>query len=112
MSSTEPLEVDVATVRRWLDERADVSLIDCREPVEAKVATIPGAVLIPMSQWAEATSQLQALEGRHVVVHCHHGGRSLRVAQWLRANGFPDAQSMAGGIDAWALEVDPSTPRY
>jgi rhodanese-related sulfurtransferase len=108
----EPLEVDVATVRQWLDQRPDVALIDCREPAEADVAKIPGATLIPMSQWAEAASKLQELEGRHVVVHCHHGGRSLRVAQWLRANGFPSAQSMAGGIDAWSLEIDPTTPRY
>ncbi|MGN6135500.1 MAG: rhodanese-like domain-containing protein [Aureliella sp.] len=112
MASTEPLEVDVATVSKWLDERPEVALLDCREPAEAAIAKIDRAVLIPMSQWADAGSRLQELEGKHVVVMCHHGGRSLRVTQWLRANGFPDAQSMAGGIDAWALEIDPSTPRY
>jgi rhodanese-related sulfurtransferase len=112
MSSNEPMEVDVATVRQWLDQRPDVTLLDCREPDEANIATIPGSVLIPMSQWAESASKLEELRGRHVVVHCHHGGRSMRVAQWLRANGFPDAQSMAGGIDAWSTDIDPTTPRY
>ena len=112
MASTEPLEVDVATVRQWLEARPDVALVDCREPAEFEIAKIPGATLIPMSQWADAAPQIEALQGRHVVVHCHHGGRSMRVAQWLRDNGFENAQSMAGGIDAWSLEIDPSTPRY
>lgn len=112
MSANEPMEVDVATVRQWLEQRPDVALIDCREPNEAQVASIPGAVLIPMSEWSDAAAKLEALRGKHVVVHCHHGGRSLRVAQWLRANGFPAAQSMSGGIDAWSIEIDPTTPRY
>jgi rhodanese-related sulfurtransferase len=45
-------------------------------------------------------------------VHCHHGGRSLRVVRWLREQGFSRAQSMAGGIDQWAVDIDPSLPRY
>ena len=112
MTGNEPLEIDVATVRDWLSSRPDVALLDCREPSEAETASIEGATLIPMSQWSEAGPKLDALRGKHVVVHCHHGGRSLRVAQWMRANGFPNAQSMAGGIDAWSEQVDPSVPRY
>jgi rhodanese-related sulfurtransferase len=110
--ASEPLEVDVATVHSWLGQRPDVALIDCREPAEAEIASIPGAVLLPMSQWAELAPELEKLQGKQLVVHCHHGGRSLRVAHWLRNNGFPTAQSMAGGIDAWSQEIDPSLPRY
>ena len=47
-----------------------------------------------------------------IVVHCHHGGRSQRVMQFLRQQGFDQAQNMAGGIDAWSLEIDSSIPRY
>lgn len=89
-----------------------MALIDCREPAEFQTASIPGASLLPMSQWAESAPELEKLQGKHVVVLCHHGGRSMRVAQWLRANGFPNAQSMAGGIDAWSQEIDPNVPRY
>ena len=110
--SDDSLEVDVATVQNWLRTRSDMTLLDCREPEEYEVAKIDGAVLIPMSRWAEASGQLEALAGRHLVVHCHHGVRSLRVVNWLRAHGFPSAQSMAGGIDAWSIEVDPLVPRY
>lgn len=106
------MEVDIDTVRQWLDSRPEFALVDCREPAEAEIARIADAELIPMSQWADATAQLDALRGKHIVVHCHHGGRSLRVAQWMRANGFPEAQSMAGGIDAWSQQIDPAIPRY
>lgn len=112
MSSAPPIEVDAPTVHAWLGQRDDLVLIDCREESEFVVAKIPGAVLMPMSKWADASSKLDGLHGKHLVVHCHHGVRSLRVVNWLRSNGFPDAQSMIGGIDAWSEQVDATVPRY
>ncbi|MEZ6116128.1 MAG: rhodanese-like domain-containing protein [Pirellulaceae bacterium] len=47
-----------------------------------------------------------------IVVHCHHGGRSLRVTEWLLAQGFPNVQNMTGGIDAWSEQIDPTVPKY
>jgi rhodanese-related sulfurtransferase len=47
-----------------------------------------------------------------VICYCHHGQRSLDVAAWLRAQGVEQAQSLAGGIDRWSLEIDPAVPRY
>jgi rhodanese-related sulfurtransferase len=108
-----PIEVDVRTVSHWLSDRADqVVLIDCREESEYATAKIDSAVLLPMSQWGEVSNRLGDFHGKHLIVHCHHGGRSLRVAHWLRENGFPEAQSMAGGIDEWSLQIDPTIPRY
>lgn len=107
-----PLETDCATVKQWLDQGADFLLLDCREEDEYAVARIPQAKLLPMSQLAQRVGELHAERQRRIVVHCHHGGRSLRVAQWLRLQGFPLAQSMAGGIDRWAETIDPSVPRY
>ena len=49
---------------------------------------------------------------KHLLIHCHHGGRSLRVTQFLRANGYDRVSNVAGGIDAWSLEIDPTVPRY
>ena len=112
-SPSVPLEVDVSTVRDILTNSSDdVVLLDCREPAEAEVAAIRGAILIPMGQIPTAGERLSSLSGKRIIVHCHHGGRSLRVAHWLRANGHGDAQSMAGGIDAWSLEIDQTVPRY
>jgi rhodanese-related sulfurtransferase len=111
------IEVDIHTVKQWLQQGSDtdgnpVVLVDCREPHEFETAKIEGAVLMPMRSWPPSQSALEALAGKSIVVHCHHGGRSLRVANWFRENGYPDAKSMAGGIDAWSLEIDNSIPRY
>lgn len=86
--------------------------LDCREPDEAAVASIEGTLLIPMSQLAERAGELDAYRDQPVIVHCHHGGRSLRVANWLRKQGFAQAASMAGGIDQWATEIDSAIARY
>jgi rhodanese-related sulfurtransferase len=111
------MEVDVATVKGWIDRGTDdrgvsVFLLDCRESDEYQTANIQPATLVPLSQWPPAPEVINAMQGSQVVVYCHHGGRSLRAAAWLRQNGFPDALSMAGGIDLWSRVVDPSVPRY
>jgi rhodanese-related sulfurtransferase len=88
-----------------------VRFIDVREPWEFATAHIPGTVLMPMGEVpARAHQELDPDE--HVVILCHHGQRSLNVAVWLRNQGFEQAQSLRGGIDAWSAEVDPAIARY
>ena len=111
-SGIPPIEVDVHSVSQWLNTRNDFVLLDCRENAEYETCKIAGARLVPMSQIQLELGELAKLTDKHIVVHCHHGGRSLRVANWLRQNGFPTAQSMAGGIEAWSNEIDPSVPKY
>lgn len=107
-----PLEVSCAAVQKSLTAGEPFLFLDCREPNEYATAKIAGAELLPMSQLGERVSEIESRKGDRVVVHCHHGGRSLRVAMWLRQQGFSKACSMAGGIDEWSLTVDPSIPRY
>ncbi len=114
-SATErpPLEIDVQAVATRLAQHDEhFLLIDCREPDEYNLVHIDAAELIPMSQFAGRVAELEKYRDGAIVVHCHHGGRSLRVVKWLRDNGFPNAQSMAGGIDAWSQEIDTTKPRY
>jgi len=86
-------------------------LIDVREPWEFDAARIEGSVLMPMGDVpARAHQELDPDE--HLVILCHHGVRSINVTAWLRNQGFEQAQSLRGGIDAWSAEVDPSVPRY
>ncbi len=109
----EPAEIEPADVRALGPAAAgDWLLLDCRTPEEHDTARIAGAVLIPMQELAARVAEIEAWRDRPVVVHCHHGVRSLRVVHWLRERGFSRARSMRGGIDAWAAEVDPSVPRY
>ena len=112
--SSEPLAMEIAPseVKALLDGQADFFLLDCREADEHATASIAGAALLPMSEIQERVSELEPQRERHIVVHCHLGGRSMQVAQWLREQGFAQAQSMAGGIAAWSEAIDPSVPTY
>lgn len=107
-----PLEVSVVDVQGLRDAGQEFLFLDCREPAEYATAAIPGTTLIPMSELSERLPELETHRAAHLVVHCHHGGRSLRVTHWLRSQGFEKVQNMAGGIDAWSQLIDPSIPRY
>ncbi len=90
-------------------------LLDCRRDDEWGLCRIEGAVHIPLSEIERRADELEDDEGgrdRPVIVYCHHGQRSLRVAAALRAMGFSSVRSMAGGIELWSVDVDPEVPRY
>lgn len=103
-----PLEIDVVTAARRLKEGA--LLLDVREADEVAACAIAGSRHIPMRQIPESLTDLP--RDRLILVQCHHGGRSMRVTQFLRANGFNQVTNVAGGIDAWAVQIDPKLPRY
>ena len=106
-----PLDIDVRTVKQMLDRGEKFVLLDCREISEIATAKIAGTKHIPMREIPARIAELGPKQGR-IVVHCHHGGRSQRVTQFLRQQGFDQVQNMAGGIDAWSQEIDSSVPRY
>ncbi len=114
MTTEQPIEIDVQSTSDLLQQhsRAEFLLLDCREPDEHKTCRIEGAMLMPMRSIPERLKELEAWKEQPLVVHCHHGGRSLQVVQFLRENGFPQARNMTGGIDVWSQEVDESVPRY
>jgi rhodanese-related sulfurtransferase len=107
------LEISARDVRALQNDGKPLHLIDVREPFEVATAAIAGAEPIPMRQ---IPGELQDLESKAatapLVVFCHHGVRSLNVVHWLRQQGVENCVSMAGGIEAWSLEVDPTVPRY
>jgi rhodanese-related sulfurtransferase len=85
--------------------------IDVREPWEFATAQIAGSVPMPMGDVpARAHQELDPDE--RLVILCHHGVRSMNTTVWLRNQGFEQAQSLRGGIEAWSSEVDPAVPRY
>lgn len=107
-----PLEISCADVKAKLDGGVEFFFLDCREVDEHQVVCIQAAELVPMSEIPERIAELEPHRDREIVVHCHHGGRSLHVAAWLQGQGYAQVKSMAGGIDQWAQEIDPSLPRY
>ncbi len=85
-------------------------LLDVREPWEIEIASVPQSVKIPMADIPSRHTELDA--DKPVAVLCHSGGRSAKVADFLATQGFSRVANIAGGIDAWAQELDDSLARY
>jgi len=103
-------EIGVRELEAQRARGEDFTLIDVREPHEYEIARIPGSTLIPLHHLPERMSELDS--SREIVLHCHHGQRSMRALQMLRQAGFRKLKNLRGGIDSWSREVDPSVPRY
>ncbi|SMC26452.1 Rhodanese-related sulfurtransferase [Andreprevotia lacus DSM 23236] len=97
----------------WLadDSRAKPVLLDVRESWEIAQCQLPGITHIPMNEIPVRQQELDP--DAPTVVICHHGMRSYQVAMFLeRNNGFAQLFNLAGGVAAWADQVDPAFPRY
>ena len=104
-------EISVEDVKGKMDAGESFTLLDVREPWEFETARIADARLMPMGDVPSRAHQ-ELDPDDHIVVMCHHGVRSMNVTVWLRQQGFENAQSMRGGIDAWARRVDEKVPKY
>ncbi len=99
----------------WMQAQSGMTVVlDVREPRELEVAGLRPRgfelLTIPMN---DVPARLLELDpDRPVACLCHHGARSQRVAMYLASNGFSQVANIAGGIDAWSLELDPAVPRY
>lgn len=106
-----PLEISVAEAKRLRDASPNrTAIIDVREPFEVAICQVAGADHIPMRQIPERMTTLP--RDKHLLIMCHHGGRSRRVTEYLRAQGLPAVTNIDGGIDAWAAEIEPGMQRY
>ena len=88
----------------------DTVLIDVREKWELDLCKIEGAIHCPMSTIAESFSDLNPDDT--IALYCHHGMRSMQVANFLISKDFQSLVNLQGGIDAWSREIDPSVDRY
>lgn len=96
----------------WLNdrERRRPTLLDVREPWELQACRIPGATHVPMREIPARLNELDT--DADTVVICHHGVRSMRVAQFLEQQRFARVYNLTGGVNAWARSVDPAMPTY
>ena len=107
---TNTLEISPHALKQKLDEDESILLLDVREPSEYDIVHLEGARLIPLNTLPQHIDSLPS--DQDIVVYCHHGQRSLYATAYLHQNGFTDAKSLAGGIDQWAAEIDPTLDRY
>ena len=102
-------QLSVQELRAWMDAGEALHLYDVRTPEEQRKARIAGATLVD----AQVAAEIEKLpRDARIVFHCHHGGRSQAAAEHFAALGFTNVSNLAGGIDAWSREIDPSVPRY
>ena len=106
----ENLECTPAEVRDMMTGENAPKLIDVREQGEWELVHLDDGLLLTqelidemLASWDKATQ---------IICYCHHGVRSAQAAMFLRENGFSDVRSMKGGIDAWAVEIEPDMARY
>ena len=121
-SSTEPppqvAELPGRVLKQRLAAGESLTLLDVREPNETAYCKIdvPATarlLSIPMREIPAHLDEIDEALGRGpLVVYCHHGVRSLAVAEWLRERQAGEISNLSGGIDAWSVEVDPGVPRY
>jgi molybdopterin/thiamine biosynthesis adenylyltransferase/rhodanese-related sulfurtransferase len=102
--------ISVRELKTKMNMKDELTLIDVREPYEYEIARIDGSRLIPLGELATHVSELPRTGT--LVLQCHSGGRSEQAVRILEEAGFENALNLAGGIDAWSVEVDPAVPRY
>jgi len=97
---------------RWREDaaREPPVLVDVREPWEFDLARIEGSLLVPLGELPRRLDELP--RDRPLVMVCHTGRRSQNAAMFLAQSGFTDVRNLGGGVEGWAVEVDPSMRRY
>lgn len=94
----------------FLLKSTNAAILDVREENELSICRIEGALHIPMAEVPDRYAELP--KDAPLIVFCHHGMRSLKVVEYLKARGLENAINLTGGIHAWANEVDAEMPRY
>ncbi len=94
------MTITVQELKQKLDNNEDFVLVDVREQNEFDDYNI-GAKLIPLSQFGERVSELDAFKSKEIILHCRSGARSGRAQQYMLANGFENVLNLVGGVLAW-----------
>jgi adenylyltransferase/sulfurtransferase len=102
-------QLSVKDLKRRMDAGENLYILEVREPFEYQIANI-GGKLIPQNEVPQRIGEID--RSQEIIVHCKAGGRSQRIAEFLKQSGYPNVTNLAGGILAWSDEVDPAVPKY
>jgi rhodanese-related sulfurtransferase len=107
-------QITVEELAHCLPQSPELQLLDVREPWELEAVSLPEFTNLPLSTFSEWSEQIHARLDPHkeTLVLCHHGMRSAQMCQWLVSCGFTQVKNITGGIEAYAVLVDPTLPRY
>ena len=87
-----------------------IVFLDVREPYEYDIVHLKNSKLIPLGELRNRISELNSEDD--IVAYCHSGARSAMATDFLRSMGYKKVRNLEGGVEAWAVQVDPSLPRY
>ncbi len=104
-------QISVEALKKKLDAKEEVFVLDVREPHEYPIANLR-APLIPVGSLESRIAELSAQKNSEIIVHCRSGARSQKAAVILKNAGFTNVSNLTGGILAWAEKIDPSMPKY
>ena len=102
-------EIQPEELKRRLDAKENIFILDVREPHEYQICNL-GGYLIPLGDLPKRVNELDS--SREIVAHCRSGVRSAKAVDFLRQSGFKKVTNLAGGVLAWADKVDPKMPKY
>lgn len=103
-------EIDTKDLKKFLDEKEKVFLLDVRTHEENNICQIVDSVNVPLTNLSQNLDKIP--KDFLVVTICHHGIRSLKAAMILKQNGYDNVLSLEGGIHAWALHIEPTMSKY
>ena len=104
--------ITVSDLAAKIEARENFYLIDVREPSEFEIVRIPGSHLIPKQGFLDGTVLATLPQDKPIILHCKSGVRSAECLAILKRAGFADATHVAGGVVAWAKQIDKSLPVY
>jgi rhodanese-related sulfurtransferase len=106
------LEITPCELAKQLENNQPIRLLDVRQVWENQLAKLPNSLFIPLNDLPMRAGEIPSEPALLTVIYCHHGVRSMSAADYLHRLGHFNVRSLAGGIDAWSCEVDPTVPRY
>jgi len=104
------LNITPYQLKKKLDEGEEILLLDVREEIEYRINRINGGQLIPLYLIPLKMNELD--RSKEIVIYCKNGNRSMDALRNLQKAGFAKVKNLAGGINAWIDQVDPTLQRY
>jgi rhodanese-related sulfurtransferase len=111
-------QISVTDLARRRETDDDFLLLDVREQFELQMVKLDDDRVrcIPLSELSsrgtDALPEDLQVRDKEIIVFCHHGSRSKQVAAWLKKQGWQNVFNLEGGIDAYAVFVEPEIGRY
>jgi adenylyltransferase/sulfurtransferase len=104
-------EINVNDLNERIQKGDKINLLDVREQFEYDMVNLDGK-LIPLGELESRLSELEAWKDQEVIIHCRSGARSAEACRILMRHGFKNPINLQGGINRWAMLIDPSMPMY